>query len=144
MGGTPEALWYVCNWPEPVAVEVTPGLHVLSNEHLDTPWPKSQLAMQQLQQWQDDSGDERQLAGLLGNRQRFSDDTLPDTGMPLLLEQQLSSQFLNLRDRQYGTRSSSSLVGRLGEDGKPFLRIHETCWDEQGEYRSERVLQARS
>lgn len=129
--GTPESLWYVRNWPEPFISEVAPGVHVLSNEHLDSPWPKSKLALNQLQQWQQSPAPES-LAGLLAHRQSFSDDELPITGMPVELERQLSPQFLNLRERHYGTRSTTSLIGVVGDDGHPLLKIRELGWDDMG------------
>lgn len=136
--GTPESLWYVRNWPEPACYEVKPGLHVLSNEHLDSPWPKAQLALQQLQNWLGGvQGDrhkaaEMALAELLDSRQRYPDDTLPTTGMPLELEQQLSPQRLNLQDRNYGTRSSTALIGMHSDVGQPQFRMREVQWDECG------------
>jgi len=137
--GTPESLWYVRNWPESACFEVKPGLHVLSNEHLDSPWPKSQLALQQLQHWlagaQSDRSEtaEMALAELLDSRQRYPDDTLPTTGMPLELEQQLSPQRLNLRDRDYGTRSTTALVGIRTGAGQHRLRMREVQWDTLGQ-----------
>ncbi|MDO6680783.1 NRDE family protein [Oceanobacter sp. 5_MG-2023] len=130
--GTAHQLWYITNTPEPAAVAVSPGIHALSNAWLDSDWPKAQLAKEQLLQaqrrqqhrptWQQDQSE---LTRLLKRRQPWPDDRLPDTGVALETERLLSAQFII--SARYGTRSSSSLLGR-GQR----LSIEEQRWQENG------------
>ncbi|MDO8371931.1 MAG: hypothetical protein Q7T39_08360, partial [Polaromonas sp.] len=60
----------------------------------------------------------------LQDRQRPSDGQLPRTGVPLALERALSSVFVDFPEHGYGTRSSTLLVARAGENGSPAL-----TWD---------------
>lgn len=124
--GTPEQLWYIRNDPEPYASAVSTGIHCLSNAWLDSPWPKARLAAEQLQGWQQQP-DPLTLATLLAHRQPWSDQELPDTGVPLEWERWLSAQFIQAPG--YGTRSCSSLIGHGRQ-----LELHETLWNEQGEW----------
>lgn len=137
--GTPESLWYVRNWPEPFISDVSPGLHVLSNEHLDSPWPKSQLAREQFLQWQQ-RPDSSALATLLGHTASFADDNLPLTGMPQELERRLSPQFLNLQDRRYGTRATTSLIGTLDANGQRTLQVRELSWGDTAQSLGEQQI----
>lgn len=143
--GTPESLWYVRNWPAPFAAEVTPGLHVLSNEHLDSPWPKSELAREQLQQWrpqleQSEHPEPESLATLLNRDAVFADDLLPVTGMPQALERSLSPQFLNLRESRYGTRATTSLIGTTDANGRQECHVRELSWGDTAQCLGEQQL----
>tara|TARA_R110001583_G_scaffold20287_2_gene78397 strand:- start:12261 stop:13115 length:855 start_codon:yes stop_codon:yes gene_type:complete len=129
--GTPEQLWYITNTPQPTAHAVTPGQHVLSNAWLDSDWPKARLARTQLQTWQ---GDQHQLTRLLNRRVPWPDQCLPDTGVTAELERLLSAQFIT--SARYGTRSSSSLIGR-----RQRLAIEEQLWLDNGESGQSRHFQ---
>ena len=105
--GTPTELWCFSN----ITLEarrLAPGLYGLSNHLLDTPWPKveglKQALAAQLAQpgWQP-----ADLLDLLGDREVAPDTALPDTGVGLALERQLSPRFIQLD--KYGTRASSLL-----------------------------------
>jgi uncharacterized protein with NRDE domain len=94
----------------------TPAHHHLSNASLDTPWPKAVALSQGLQNLlgsQSVAFDiQRILLGLLSSTQRYPDDSLPATGVPLELERALSSCFVRMGApgqtlSRYGTRTST-------------------------------------
>jgi len=110
LGNHQQLIWQT-NYPTPGWQAVKPGIHALSNAALDTPWPKSSLAQQQLKEWlQNGHKDPQQLADLLSSRATFADEELPQTGVPHEWEKMLSAQLIV--SPAYGTRSSSSLIGR--------------------------------
>lgn len=88
---------------------VDPGVHGLSNHLLDTPWPKVAAAKARLQRLiRDDAVEPEELFRLVGTTTRFADDMLPDTGVGIERERQLSSLFIVGTD--YGTRSSTVIL----------------------------------
>ena len=99
-------------------VELTPGVHAVSNAEFDTPWPKL-VALQEKLQTRLDQGltTDTELLALLHDTQSAPDHLLPDTGVALALERQLSATFVTLPD--YGTRASS--VVRLHTTHGSFL-----------------------
>ena len=116
------ALWFASNHPRFDAAAVAPGLHAMSNGAFDAPWPKSTAATRTLADWLetmspgalsesvDDAVLEPLFAGLRDTR-TAPDAALPDTGVGLELERQLSPAFIE--DPRYGTRCSSvALVDR--------------------------------
>jgi uncharacterized protein with NRDE domain len=93
---------------------VAPGIHGLSNDTLNTPWPKLLRMTQGLSTWMGRSDAEiSALFGLLGDTRPAADAELPDTGVGLELERLLSSPFIV--SPRYGTRCSS--VVSFGTDG---------------------------
>ena len=97
------------------AQALTPGIYGLSNAALDSPWPKTVALKHALAAALTESGDQQALVEplwkALTNRQRVSsDDQLPQTGLAPVLEQALSSAFVDLPERGYGTRSSTVLL----------------------------------
>ena len=122
-----QQLWYANNHPHFDARALDAGHYGLSNAHLDTPWPKTQLAKQQLQQWLNTHDATSQLPGsLLDRREPFADDQLPQTGVPFVWEKMLSSQFIHTPT--YGTRCSSAI-----SISEQHILLEEISWDEQGE-----------
>ena len=117
-----------------------PGIYGLSNAALDTPWPKNlslKASLTAALSAAEASGDvaklKQSLWQALTSRQQADVADLPDTGLPMALEQALSSAFIDDPDRGYGTRCSTLLVasaamtGSNGEwnievDEKTFLR----------------------
>lgn len=98
---------------------VEPGIHGLSNHLLDTPWPKVTAAKERLQRLVSDGAVEPEtLFHLLADSTKFADDRLPDTGVGIERERQLSSLFIVGSD--YGTRSSTVVLIR--RDGTVFFR----------------------
>ena len=96
----------------PIALE--PGIHGLSNAELDTPWKKVVDLKRRLRDALDSADSVDALASdlfdALGDRSLVVDAALPDTGMPKEIERQLSSAFVDMPARGYGTRSSTVLI----------------------------------
>jgi len=91
---------------------LTAGLYGLSNAALNTPWPKTLALKAALQRHLDAGADPDNTTQLVRSLCRMSaaaDDELPDTGVPLALERQLSSPFVYAPELAYGTRSSQIL-----------------------------------
>ena len=91
-----------------------PGVYGLSNDRLDTPWPKLVRARQRLRTaLRGDPVDRADLFDLLDDRQPAPDAELPDTGVGLALERALSP--VRIVTDGYGTRVSTVLT--LDRDG---------------------------
>jgi uncharacterized protein with NRDE domain len=95
-------------------VPLEQGIHGLSNAELDTPWRKVVDLKRRLRDALEkaDSVDAlaRDLFDALGDRSLVADAALPDTGMPKEIERQLSSAFVDMPARGYGTRCSTLLI----------------------------------
>lgn len=105
---------FLGNQPQPQSRALAPSVHALSNADLDTPWPKTLLIGQRLQEWAEHAGDDPQsLFVALADEQTAADESLPDTGIGLERERWLSSAFI--RGERYGTRASTIVA--LGYDG---------------------------
>jgi uncharacterized protein with NRDE domain len=102
------SLWYGSNRGTPFARALSPGIHGLSNERLDTPWPKLLRVRRGFEAWLRAGGsvDNGELFALLADRMPASEaEGLPSTGVAPEWERTLSSPFvLNPR---YGTRCST-------------------------------------
>lgn len=100
-----------------------PGVYGLSNATLDTAWPKTQrlkAAVATAAGLAQTPADATQAADwlaplreALADEQRVPLADLPATGAPAELEHGLSSAFVRLPDRAYGTRSSLVLHARV-------------------------------
>jgi uncharacterized protein with NRDE domain len=124
-----ESLWYGCNRNSPFARALPAGVYGLSNEVLDTPWPKLQRVRHGFETWLKDPGaDPEALFTLLADRTRVADEAgVPATGLPRAWEEILSSPFV--LNAQYGTRCSSVLM--LEPEGGMYLA--ERRFDAQGD-----------
>lgn len=105
-----QQLIYGSNRAEGGAVDVTPGLHGLSNALLDTPWPKVTSGVAALGESLRSGSPERDWLQVLSDQKMASDAELPDTGIGIDKERELSSRCIDIEG--YGTRCSS------------FVRIH--------------------
>ena len=106
-----ESLWYGSNRSTPFARALSPGIHGLSNERLDTPWPKLLRVRRGFEQWLRNGGSAEGdgLFALLGDRATASDDEgLPSTGLAPQWERILSAPFV--LHPSYGTRCSTVLA----------------------------------
>ena len=96
--------------PQPIAA----GIHAISNAALDTPWPKTEKLKARLADAlrAADSVDalSQALFAALADRSRAADAQLPETGLPMEVERSLSSAFVDVPERGYGTRSSTLLI----------------------------------
>lgn len=90
-------------------IRLQPGIYGLSNNQLDTPWPKvvrGKAALARLLQ----SGDfgTEDLFAIISDTTKAPDQELPHTGITLEWERLLSSLFIT--SERYGTRSSTILL----------------------------------
>lgn len=86
-----------------------PGLYGLSNATLDTGWPKTLRLKAALSEALPSPQGETQQSGLLqalGDQRLVDDHEQPQTGVPSDWERSLSSPFVNMPERGYGTRTS--------------------------------------
>lgn len=106
-----ESLWYASNRAERFARPLPPGIYGLSNEFLDTPWPKLQRVRRRFDplvlQGGEISTDEL-FAILSDPTQAGINEKLPKTGLSPEWEQMLSSPFI--RNADYGTRCSTLVL----------------------------------
>lgn len=115
-----ESLWYGSNRARPFARALPPGVYGLSNEFLDTPWPKLERVRAEFKAWltQGATADPAGLFVILEDRTRVDDDArLPRTGLSREWERVLSAPFVQHPD--YGTRSSTVLM--LEPDERVYL-----------------------
>jgi uncharacterized protein with NRDE domain len=109
--------WYSNRGPAPAPV--TPGVHGLSNHLLNTPWPKIRRSKDVLSGLLDKT--EAELATglfeLLADRSVAPDHELPETGIGVQRERELSPVFI-AGDR-YGTRASTVVL--VHRDGSVFF-----------------------
>lgn len=130
--GTKDELWYYGNRSGEPPTPVSPGLHVLSNALLDTPWPKTLHAAEKFQALRENPPDAQSVFDLLADSTQAGKGEVQRTGLPLKYEIALSSIFIAQKFRRgwffrrvgYGTRASSYLTfSRAGE-----ITFHERTW----------------
>ena len=107
--GDLSALYYYSNRQGRLS-RIPSGLHGLSNHLLNTPWPKVDRGKKALARLLAAPGafDREAVFSLLQDREMPPDKDLPDTGVGLDWERQLSSVFIVTE--VYGTRSSSVIT----------------------------------
>jgi uncharacterized protein with NRDE domain len=100
------------------------GVYGLSNASLDTPWPKTQRlkravseALAGLREPMAADDWMRSLARTLADSAPAEANELPHTGVPDDMERALSSPFVRLPERAYGTRSSLVVSARPAATG---------------------------
>lgn len=109
IAGTPEQLFHYNNVHNKIT-DIPDGTHGLSNDSLNTPWPKVIKGKSSLQSYtsRNDNIQPEELFKILSDTEEASEDSLPDTGVGLSLEHKLSPLFI--KTSQYGTRSSTVLL----------------------------------
>lgn len=107
--GSPDRLFYYSNVQKEI-VEIEPGTHSISNHLLNTPWPKVERAKEKLHNYitEHEELDVDILFDQLYDREIAEDEKLPDTGVGLELERQLSPIFI--KTGNYGTRASTVIL----------------------------------
>lgn len=119
IAGDLETLYWLSN-NGPGVEKIPPGVHGLSNHLLNTPWPKirrSKLAVAALL----GAGENELKTGLfelLADRSDAPDHELPDTGIGLQRERELSPVFIS--GQRYGTRASTVVLVD-GDGGVLFI-----------------------
>jgi uncharacterized protein with NRDE domain len=115
IAGDLNALYFVSNRNAGVE-HISPGVHGLSNHLLDTPWSKVERGKHALQNLPgaDEAALVSGLFDFLADRTTAGDHALPDTGVGVARERELSPAFIS--GERYGTRASTLvLVRRNGE-----------------------------
>lgn len=98
---------------------VPTGIHSLSNDELNSPWPKARQTQKNLAQLLHHSADaltHENLVAQLSSPDPHPKRLRPNTGIPAMMEKMLSASLI--LSAKYGTVSQSSLV--LREDGLHF------------------------
>lgn len=107
---------------------LAPGVHGLSNAALNTPWPKTQRLRQEVAESLDGlarPGWQLPLTQALADTGAADPADLPSTGVPPDVERQLSSPFVHMAERGYGTRSSLVLRVQAGAAGRWRAELQE-------------------
>jgi uncharacterized protein with NRDE domain len=115
-----DSLWYASNRARPFARVLPPGIYGLSNQYLDTPWPKLRRVRKRFDAWLSDPANSSAagLFALLDDRvTATADEELPRTGIAPEWERVLSAPFVLHPD--YGTRCSTVLL--LEPSGAAYL-----------------------
>ncbi|XP_068321200.1 uncharacterized protein [Pyrus communis] len=132
---------YVTNRPKEdrnFVTEVSPGIHVLSNAQLDSPWPKAQLLGDSFREiLMESSGDDLPIKlmveKLMTNTVKVEDESLLPHIYPPELEHHLSSIFVEKAPQlgHYGTRSTSALSVKTNGEVSYYERYLENqVWKE--------------
>lgn len=127
-----KSMVYVSNRPKgkPASIcAVSPGVHVLSNAHLDTPWPKAQRLSENFKALLKEHENkeimaEDAIANLMGDASKADRNELPNTGIDPNWEFQLSSIFIKADDTEvsYGTRSMTALSMKINGEASVYER----------------------
>ncbi len=127
-----DSLWYASNRADQFARELPPGIYGLSNEFLDTPWPKLVRVRARFEGIlkSPESAEPQALAAdlfaMLADRETAPPDTVPSGDLSPEWARKLSAPFV--LDPGYGTRCSTVLtISGLGA-----LRITERRFDAEG------------
>jgi uncharacterized protein with NRDE domain len=121
------SLWYGSNRATPFARELGAGVYGLSNELLDTPWPKVTRVRAGFEVWLSAPSPVEALFALLADRTQAQEHSLPaDAHLSPEWRRTLSSPFVLHPD--YGTRCSTVLL--LEPQGR--LLLLERRFDAQG------------
>ena len=126
------SLWYATNRSDQFARELPPGIYGLSNEFLDTPWPKLVRVRARFEALlaEPASPDRRALSGklfaMLADREIAVSEAIPPSDLSPEWARKLSAPFV--LDPTYGTRCSTVLT-LSGDDS---LDIAERRFDANG------------
>ncbi len=128
-----ECFWASNTAAHPLRLER--GVYGLSNAGLDTPWPKVQrlksLLLESLAAVDSVDALAAQLFAALAEREPAPDNALPQTGVPIELERQLSPAFIRIPDQGYGTRCSTLIISeRAGRH--PVTHVFERTFSATG------------
>jgi uncharacterized protein with NRDE domain len=105
------SLWYASNRAEQFARPLLPGIYGLSNQFLDTPWPKLQRVRRRFDPLVMQGGEiaKGELLSILADpTQAGVNEELPRTSLSPEWEQMLSSPFIT--NESYGTRCSTLVL----------------------------------
>ncbi|WP_114417541.1 NRDE family protein [Marinospirillum perlucidum] len=133
--GNRDQAWYLNNRSGDKAHQLEPGIHLLSNARLNTPWPKTEKLGRSFTAWcQDKNPRKENLFAKLGDSSPAPDEDLPQTGVGLELERFLSPIFI--QGENYGTRASTL----LWQDHEPSMTLWERSFDADACLKEEKKL----
>ncbi|CAL5025950.1 unnamed protein product [Urochloa decumbens] len=131
---------YISNRPggDPVIQTVAPGLHVLSNAAIDSPWPKALRLGQSFKGYLETHSDaeaslKQMVEGLMMDTIKPDRSVVPDTGVDPEWEYKISSIFIDTAkgQAQYGTRSMVALAAKLDGEVTFYERyLENSLWKE--------------
>lgn len=104
---------YYCSNRGQTPRRLGPGIYGLSNDNLDTPWPKVVSGKAALRQLLEASPGSNDFLQILADTHQPDDADLPDTGVGILLERVFATRFI--ATEQYGTCASTALL--VASDG---------------------------
>lgn len=105
--GTIHQLHYYSNIENQIRL-LKPGIYVLSNELLNSPWPKAERARQRFTELiTQNQIDDPSLFSMMADKETFPLEKLPKTGLSEEMEVRLSSTFIH--SDGYGTRNTTIL-----------------------------------
>ena len=109
-------------------VKITPGIHMISNHLMDTPWPKTIKTKSGIQDicHRENAIDPKDIFQVLSDRNQPPDEQLPETGVGRQWERILSPVFVS--SDIYGTRSSAVILS--DNDGR--ITFAERTFKSQG------------
>ena len=117
LAGDESGIFFCSNRADKI-VKLSPGLYGLSNNLLDTPWPKVAKGKRCMEKiLSSNEIDCESLFELLSDRNMPPDSDLPDTGVGIEWERILSPLFI--KSDIYGTRSSSIVL--IGKENITFM-----------------------
>jgi uncharacterized protein with NRDE domain len=128
-----DTLWYASNRMDRFARSLPPGVYGLSNEFLDTPWPKLRRVRERFESWlrAPSSADPvSELFALLADREPASDGP-PQAGLSPEWERTLSAPFVI--HPTYGTRSTTVLLLEPSGDSVMAERRFDPTGEKVGE-----------
>jgi len=128
--GDGDSVWYASN--RAVERPLAPGVYVLSNATLDTPWPKVERLRARFAAARTQGEDA--LFALLADREPAADADLPNTGLDRERERLLSAPFVV--SPSYGTRASYL----VSIDAAGRGRFVERSFDRDGAQRDARTF----
>ncbi|RLM64646.1 hypothetical protein C2845_PM16G17300 [Panicum miliaceum] len=131
---------YISNRPggDPVIQTVAPGLHVLSNGAIDSPWPKALRLGQSFKKYLETNDDseaslKQMVEELMMDTIKPDRSMVPDTGVDPEWEYKLSSIFIDTAKGQarYGTRSMVALASKSDGEVTFYERyLENSSWKE--------------
>jgi uncharacterized protein with NRDE domain len=123
--GDRDALWYASNRADTFARELPAGIYGLSNEFLDTPWPKLVRVRRRFATLLASAGADdpqaltSQLLDMLADRETAAPESLPPGDLSPEWTRKLSAPFVV--DPEYGTRCSTVLT--IGEPVNELAKL---------------------
>lgn len=128
--GDMKNLFYYSNI-EKTTYKIKSGIHGLSNNFLDVPWPKVKKGVKNLYKCiTDPKINPSLLFELLADDEKPADNELPHTGVELEWEQILSPIYVKSNNYNYGTRCSTVLL----VDKNNHVMLWERSFSNQHEY----------